>query len=260
MTEEVKDTANTNPSEDPKGVVEETTQPEGTESAEESAATQGAPEQKPQPQSKEENARYAAARREKEAKEREIKAEQKGVIDAIIKYVKINPHTQKPILTAEDVERFKKQEDLKAKGKDPNADYAEELEKEAREREQFAAQQAERQAKIDSDIAEFNRTYPDVGAKSLLEDEMFLRFCGSSIGDASLTTLYKEYQSLRESVRQEEKAKLIEKAVQKQDGVGSLIGGNENQEITKAQFRRMSVDERTELFRQNPTLFAKLSK
>ena len=257
MADEVKNPAETNPADDHEGVVEQATQPEGSEGKEESGS-QDAPEQKPQPQSKEENAKYAAARRERERKESRDEGKHEGVVETIIKYVKVNPYTQKPIETAEDVERYLMQEQLERAGKDPNLDYAQALDEKAKKIKDEEQKEIQAKKQMDDDIAAFRKANPDVDLKGLFENPNFARFCGESIGKVPLTTLYDNFQEFVASVREEEKTKLVTEAAQGKSGVGSAKNSGQPKVYSKSDIMKMSYDERAKLYASDPQAYKKI--
>lgn len=213
-------------------------------------------------QTKEENSAYARARREREQAEKIEKAKAEAIKEerekAVIEYVKTNPYTNKPISNAQDVAQYLRMKRIDEAGGDPLQDYADEIDRENKEAEKRKEQEAEAKKRIDNDLADFRKTYPNVDLNKLLNDKAFTMMCRDKLGDTPLTELYKDYEKIVEGIRTEERQKFVVETAKKKSGVGSAEGKGKVESVTKAQFKRMSLDERTKLLNENPTLYKEL--
>ena len=267
MTEEVKNTAETN-----EDVVDTAADGQSTGKAEQTTApveseSQNAPEAKEQKpvQTKEKNAEYARARREREQaqaieKARMTAAEEERV-KSVIEFVKTNPYTEKPITNAEEVKQYLRMKAISDKGGDPVKDYADEIDREQKEKSKKEAEKAEYQQKIVSDVNDFRKEHPDLNLNDMLQNDKLFQALLIGNEGKSLNDVYNEYDAIISDITKNVAAKLTSEAAKKQSGVGSAqANGSANPGITKTQFRKMSVDERAKLYQENRALYESLTK
>ena len=213
-------------------------------------------------QSKEENSAFARARREREQAEKLEKARAEAAQEererAIMEYVKTNPYTNKPISNSHDVEQYLRMKRIDEAGGDPLNDYADEIDREHRENARRKAKEEDDQKRIDEDISAFRKAYPNVDLTKLLNDPAFSQMCKDKIGETPLTELYKTYTNFVEGIRKEEKNKLIAETAIRKSGVGSAESTGKTEAMTKGQFRKMTLDQRAKLLKENPSLYKQL--
>ena len=82
--------------------------------------------------------------------------------------------------------------------------------------------------------------------------------CKDKIGETPLTELYKTYTNFVEGIRKEEKNKLIAETAIRKSGVGSAESTGKTEAMTKGQFRKMTLDQRAKLLKENPSLYKQL--
>lgn len=266
MTEEVKNTAETN-----EDVADTAADGQSTEQAEQTTTpveseSQNTPEAKEQSpvQTKEKNAEYARARREREQaqaieKARMTAAEEERV-KSVIEFVKTNPYTEKPITNAEEVKQYLRMKAISDKGGDPVNDYADEIDREQREKSKKEAERVEHQQKIVSDVNDFRKEHPDLNLNEMLQrDELFQALLLGNEGK-SLNDVYGIYSRIKADIVKDAEVKAAQKVAQEQSGTGSAKQNSAPPEITKTQFRKMSVDERSKLYEENRALYESLTK
>lgn len=267
MTEEVKNTAETN-----EDVADTAADGQSTEQAEQTTApveseSQNTPEAKEQSpvQTKEKNAEYARARREREQaqaieKARMTAAEEERV-KSVIEFVKTNPYTEKPITNAEEVKQYLRMKAISDKGGDPVKDYADEIDREQKEKSKKEAEKAEYQQKIVSDVNDFRKEHPDLNLNEMLQNDKLFQALLIGNEGKSLNDVYNEYDAIISGITKNVEKKLTSEAAKNQSGVGSVqTNGSANPGITKTQFRKMSVDERSKLYEENRALYESLTK
>lgn len=271
MSEEIKGTAQTSEQGEDTTVDEKSTiQVEETSNDAESES-QSTPEAKEQRhvQTKEENSEFARARREREqAKaidkaraEAQAKATEEERVKNIIEFVGTNPYTKKPITNADEVNQYLRMRRIEQNGGDPMADYADEIDREEKARAKKRQDEADEQKRVQSDVSEFQRTHPNADLKGLLSTDRLFRALFNDKGDKSLNDVYSEYDAIISDITKNVEAKLTSEAAKKQSGVGSAqTNGSANPGITKTQFKRMSVDERSKLYEENRALYESLTK
>lgn len=183
---------------------------DGDEGEAEEESTAKAQEDKSQEQNF--NSYQAQKRREREAREERIKqdAYTKGMIEALGGE---NPYTGEKIEDASDVEEYLMMKDLERQGKDPLADFH----KAVKEKSKKAAADAQEDAEIRGEIEEFTERFPDVDMRSVLTDEMFVKYAAKRVGKESLSAIYADYRAFTD----EYEAKAERKAVQKQKEISA---------------------------------------
>lgn len=266
MADEVKNTAQTSENVENVVVDEKPTEQtaETTPTAEgESQNTPEAKEQKPV-QSKEQNADYARARREREQAEALQKARKSAAeeerVKSVIEFVKTNPYTQKPITNAEEVKQYLRMKAISDKGGDPVNDYADEIDREQREKSKKEAERVEHQQKIVSDVNDFRKEHPDLNLNEMLQrDELFQALLLGNEGK-SLNDVYGIYSRIKADIVKDAEVKAAQKVAQEQSGTGSAKQNSAPPEITKTQFRKMSMDERSKLYAEDRALYESLTK
>lgn len=169
-----------------------------------------------QKQTREDNqaARMArlAAERESKRKIEEATAAAKNELNArILASGAINPYTNKPFASIEELEEYgKKVKDAELKEKSRKTGKTiEELTQEEEdaayirqkrhEDAEAAKKNAEKQAQSDffrNDLISFVEKYPDVDVETLDNNPNFRKFCGSRYGKEPLTILYEDFTSL----------------------------------------------------------------
>ena len=182
---------------------------------------------KPQkkPWKTEENARAAQLRRERERKEIEDRAYQKGIIDSV---GGVNPYNNQKIEDKADIDEFLAMREIEKSGGDPISDYPSFLKKKAREEAQKAAEAAQAQKQeewFNRDFAEFEEKHPDVDFGRLQADKTFQVFAEGKIGHQSLSKIYDDFLSVAgnyEAKAEKKAQKLLAKA---KASPGSLTGG-----------------------------------
>lgn len=271
MSEETKDTAQTSEQVEETAVDEVSTEQvaDTTKTAEsEPQSTPGAKEQK-RVQSKEENSEFARARREREqAKaidkaraEAQVKAAEEERVKNVIEFVGTNPYTNKPITNTDEVNQYLRMRRIEKNGGDPMVDYADELDREQKAKQKAEQEAVEEQERIQSDVNDFLKTHPDVNLTTLLKDDMLFQALLSAKGEKSLNAVYKDYTSIKSQIEKDAEIKAAAAVAKKESGAGSAkSSGNPPPEVTKAQFKKMSMDERTRLFNDNRALYESLSK
>lgn len=267
MADEVKNTAQTSENVENVVVDEKPTEQaaETTPTAEgESQNTPEAKEQKPV-QSKEQNADYARARREREQAEALQKARKSAAeeerVKSVIEFVKTNPYTQKPITNAEEVKQYLRMKAISDKGGDPVNDYADEIDREQREKSKKEAERVEHQQKIVSDVNDFRKAHPDLNLNEMLQNDKLFQALLIGNEGKSLNDVYNEYDAIISDITKNVETKLTSEAAKINSGVGSVqANGSTNPGITKSQFRKMSVDERSKLYVEDRALYESLTK
>lgn len=182
---------------------------------------------KPQkkPWKTEENARAAQLRRERERKEIEERAYQKGIVDSV---GGVNPYNNQKIEDEADIQEFLVMREIEKSGGDPISDYPSYMKKKAREQAQKAAEEAKAQEQkgwFQKDFKEFLETHPDLDFESLQKDEAFQLFAEGKIGNQSLTKIYDDFIKVAgkyEAKAEKTAQKLFAKA---KASPGSLAGG-----------------------------------
>lgn len=271
MSEETKDTAQTSEQgENPIVDEKSTEQIEGTPNVAE-GETQSTPEAKEQKhvQSEEERREYARARREREqAKavdkaraEAQEKAAAEERVKNVIEFVGTNPYTKKPITNAEEVNQYLRMRRIEQNGGDPVADYANEFDREQKAKEREEKEAAEEKERVQSDVNEFCKAHPNVSLVDLLGKDRLFQALVNAKGDKSLNDVYSDYSSILAQVQKEAEHKAASEVAKKNSGAGSAqTNGSVHPGISKAQFKRMSIDERAKLFEENRALYESLSK
>ena len=182
---------------------------------------------KPQkkPWKTEENARAAQLRRERERKEIEERAYQKGIVDSV---GGVNPYNNQKIEDEADIQEFLAMREIEKFGGDPISDYPSYMKKKAREQAQKAVEEAKEQEQkgwFQKDFQEFLATHPDLDFAALQKDEAFQLFAEGKIGNQSLTKIYDDFIKVAgkyEAEAQKTAQKLFAKA---KASPGSLTGG-----------------------------------
>ncbi len=266
MADEVKNTAQTSENVE-NVVVDEKPIEQATETTPiaegESQSTPEAKEQKPV-QSKEQNADYARARREREQSEALQKARKSAAeeerVKSVIEFVKTNPYTQKPITNAEEVKQYLRMKAISDKGGDPVNDYADEIDRELQEKTKAENERAEYQQKIVSDTNNFRKAHPEVDLNELLHDVCFQGMFALNEGKSLQEVYDKVYLPYIAKIEKSANIKAAQKVAQEQSGTGSAKQNSASPEITKQQFRKMSVDERSKLYVEDRALYESLTK
>lgn len=179
-------------------------------------------EQKAEPQTKEQNAEFARKRREAERAKSDENIRTQAIIDALGGK---NPFTGEEMVDAQDVAEWQKMRELQSKGLDPVNDFRKTVKEEQRAKADEEKKQAEQRAWFVKDREDFVAEFPDVtlsGDKGLLSNEAFQTYAGANVGKVPLAQLYKQFQSIRESIRNEAVQEAARAAAAAQSTPGSL--------------------------------------
>ncbi len=202
------------------------------------------------PQDEATNREYARKRREAEEQARIAQAKDQARIDAVIEATGgENPYTHKPIASASDVDQFLLMKKIEKEGGDPIVDFPEYSKKQDEAKQAAAQAEAKRDEERQSDIAEFQKKYPDVDLSKLANDTQFDLFCGDRIGKTPLAQLYDSYIAFCDGIlardKAEKKKAQITTAAKKGAAVGSLQNpdGASDELYTREQLQSMSVEE-----------------
>lgn len=195
---------------------------------------------KTQTQSRKENAKFAEMRRKRELEE----AYRKGELAAS----EINTFTNEPIKDEVDLEIFKAQKEIAKKGGDPTnfkdltSFIAESKRAELKKNEEFN----KKQQKVQNEVEEFKRKYPDVDLIELTSDDSFKKFCGKRTEYESISEIYESYKFFKDenekAINDMVKSKLAEEMAKKQIAQTSSSGyknvnGENVKEKTAAEIR-----------------------
>ncbi len=263
-------TAETNGVEETDVAVENTVvNTEDTKEHQESES-QSTPEAKEQKhiQSKEQNALFAKARREKERAQElqkaRAEAEAAERVKNVIEYVKTNPYNNKPITNADEVNQYLRMKRIGDSGGDPIGDYASEIDREEQAKKDEANKQAESQAKIQSDVSDFRKAYPEVDLTNLLtNDDLFRLIMENNLNsenEKSLKEVYGTYLKIRAKYEKEAENKTVETLAKKSSGVGTADKGVQKPTYTKADILKMSYAEKVQFYNENRALYESIMK
>lgn len=176
---------------------------------------------------KEKNAKAAERRRkrekaEKERTEREAKIREEATLNAELGLLKVNPYTEEPILDAEDIKIYKLQKELEDEGKDPindlpkriaeNARKAAKEAKERQEREEQEKQEVTR--KVNEDIAELKKAYPNVNLNELAGDELYKECLKGRAGRWTQVEIYELYLRKKAEITKKAEEEAAKKATE----------------------------------------------
>lgn len=228
----------------------------------ESQSTPEAKSQKPT-QTKEENAEFARVRREKERAQElqkaRAEAEAAERVKNVIEYVKTNPYNNKPITNATEVNQYLRMKRIHDSGGDPIGDYASEIDREEQAKKDEANKQAESQAKIQSDVSDFRKAYPEVDLPNLLtNDDLFRLIMENNINNENkkpLKEVYGDYLRIRGKYEKEAENKTVEKVAKQKSGVGTADKGVQKPTYTKADILKMPYAEAVKFKNENPALY-----
>lgn len=197
-----------------------------------------------------------AFKRRREEKERkrleEIrKTEQKHYEEGIIKGAGgINKFTGEKLLDKFDIEEYTLMLEMSEKGLDPTntVEYAKYVKEKRREevRQQELKQSAELQKQefVTQDIKNFQKEYPDVDIRSLLQEKNFADLFGDLVGKVELSSLYKKYGQIINVTENEADKKARNKLAKALSNPGALATKDGEEEIkpfsqmTDAEFDR----------------------
>lgn len=182
------------------------------------------PSKDPDVQPKEERSYQARLRRERERKEAERLAYERGKAEALIGLK--NPFTGEVVRDVVDAEELRVMQEIELMGGDPITDFSGYQKKKLRAREAETAKQREADAFFETDAKEFEKAHPDLDLDALISDNRFARFAGGRIGKESLKVIYDDFLTFTGELetRAAEKAhSLMAKAAA---SPGSLGGGD----------------------------------
>jgi len=197
------------------------------------------------------NAEEARKRREREKQE----AIDKARLDAIKDLYDVNPYTNEPIESEDDIEEFKIMRKIEKDGGDPITDYHKYLKKYNKEKAQQIEERTKAEEHTQKDIEAFRTAHPEVQLNDVLKDEDFAIFSEGKIGNVPLTKIYEDFQKFvgkyksdtdkaKEEAEKKAKEEAARKLAQQQATPGSLGGGAAPKELyTLDQIDKMSVKE-----------------
>lgn len=158
----------------------------------ETSKSQGESERKVQ--SAKVNSYFASKRRENEKKTYE---------DGIRETLKVNPYTGDEMVDDFDLQVYQEMKKLDEKGEDPIKGYAR---LSAEMRRKIGLEEKEKQeqkTKMDKDLADFKKKYPDVNINEVIKnDEDFKDYATGKWGHYSITSIYEGYVKLTSKYKQ----------------------------------------------------------
>lgn len=176
-------------------------------------------------QTPEENARYAAARREAEKKEEEMRKKLNNLLQAN-GYDTYDDFINSSGLT--DDERADLEKEAKAYGYNVDEYIDEYLDKKfakvMRKKDEATRLKAEadkiQQERVKTDLDNFSKNYPSVNVTELLKDAKFMKFAKGKTSTQSLTEIYGDYVDLFGEIQNETVQKTVSKK-ERSTGSGS---------------------------------------
>ena len=152
----------------------------------ETSKSQGESEKKVQ--SAKVNSYFASKRRENEKKTYE---------DGIRETLKVNPYTGDEMVDDFDLQVYQEMKKLDEKGEDPIKGYAKLSAEKSRKRRLEEKEKQEQKNKMDKDLADFKKKYPDVDITEILKnDEDFKDYATGKLGFYPLASIYAGYIKL----------------------------------------------------------------
>ncbi len=199
------------------------------------------PVQKPM-QSKEQNSEFARRRREAERRAELREVREKAILEALGGK---NPYTGKEMKDGSDIAEFELMRDIKQRGGDPVADFAEYHKEKEREK-IIEARKAEEDKKwFSNDLAEFQAKYPGVNLDELSADKKFNDYAEGKVGRKPLAQIYESYVSFIGESQKAAEARAAQAMANSAASPGALTGQSAPSGgfFTKEQVGGMSMEE-----------------
>lgn len=199
--------------------------------------------EKQTPSQNSENARRRReAERQAEIKKAEETAREKAIIEVLNGK---NPYTNEEIKDHADVEEYLLMKEIEKNGGDPLSDFSKYQKEKDRKKAEEVAKQAQEKEWFDNDYKDFQAKHPEVEIQTLIKDEQFQKFADGKVGKQPLSEIYEDFRDFVGEYEKKAKQMAKQTLANQKASPGSLSSTNPSDSgfYTREQVKAMSPEE-----------------